>query len=82
MSFCKLAVLLVLAGSQMIWAQKWIIMKVLDNSTGTPYQPRDGILNPRSVNRLVRHHTARGWSSWIQGMISAPTSMDHPSLVL
>jgi transposase len=26
---------------------------------GTPYQPRDGILNPRSVNRLVRHHTRR-----------------------
>jgi hypothetical protein len=33
------------------------IYEVLQN--GLPYQPHGGHLNPRSVNRLVRHHTRR-----------------------
>jgi transposase len=33
------------------------IYEVLDS--GTPYQSRGGNLNPRSVNRLIRHHARR-----------------------
>ena len=33
------------------------IYEVLDS--GTPYQPREGNLNPRSVKRLIRHHARR-----------------------
>jgi hypothetical protein len=45
MNFCKIAVLLVLAGSQMIWAQTWTITKVVDNTTACPGSS-SGVFNP------------------------------------
>jgi hypothetical protein len=45
MTFCKIAVLMVLAGSQMTWAQTWTIAKVVDNTTACPGSS-GGVFNP------------------------------------